>query len=92
MTSPLGYTCTHDGVEYRVPDHTAHALLRYVVEYRAPGRFLHAVLVHDLFEAFAQADSENLYNMVAIVSWLYNEAPGLCHGSDERVVAWLSRG
>ncbi len=65
------------------------ALLRYTEEHCKVGDFLTAVLENNLSEAVGRADDENLANLPAFVSYLYNEAPAPCWGSKEKVKAWL---
>src|SRR6185436_10059012 len=66
-------------------------LQRWVEKGELPGHFLQAVLRNDLQEAVGRADEENLRNLPAFVGWLYNEAPGDCWGSDERVDGWAEK-
>lgn len=76
--------------EFVIPDHMMAALRRYIFEHRAVGHFLQAVICNDLQEAVSRADEENLRNLPAFVKFLYNEAPGTCWGSKEKMEAWLS--
>lgn len=72
-----------------IPLHMVDALRRYVFERRQPGHFLTAILENDLMEAVGRADK---HNIVAIPAWcalLYNDTPAPCHGSPEKVRAWL---
>jgi len=55
------------------------------------GHFLTAVMEHDLFEAFARADEENARDMREIVRYIHWEVPASCHGSRERVRAWIDK-
>ena len=65
------------------------SLDRYVEFHCPTGGFLDAVLRNDLKESCARADSQNLYLLFDIVSYLYNEVPWNCWGTPERVNAWL---
>ncbi len=66
-------------------------LERYV-EHRIPvGDFLTAVLSNDLATAVAHADDQNIWLIPIYMMWLFNEAPSQCHGSREKVAAWLKR-
>lgn len=49
------------------------------------------MLENDLKSAVAHADDENLQNLPAYVGYLYNEAPGDCWGSKEKVAAYAER-
>lgn len=78
--------------ECHVPEHIHNAIRAYVDNHRRPGQFLQAVIRNDLAEAVARADGENLTNLIAIVGYFYNEAPGTCWGSKEKLEAWLKLG
>ena len=70
---------------------TKDSLDRYVNGCIPTGDFLRAVLANDLREAFGRADAENIATMFQIVSYCWNEIPGNCWGSYEKVDAWLER-
>lgn len=55
------------------------------------GDFLTAVMEHDLFEAFARADEENARDLREIVRYVHWSVPSTCHGSRERVRAWIGK-
>lgn len=74
-----------------MPERFAEALVRYCGERQPCGHFLMAVLKNDLREAFSRADHEALQALPSILGWLYNEAPGGCHGSPEKVKEWLEK-
>ena len=65
------------------------AFARYVTDRIPTGNFLNAVLTHNL-DAVVLADEECLANIVDIVRYVHNEMPGNCHGSKEKVQAWLA--
>ena len=65
------------------------SLDRYVTHGIPTGGFLEAVLCNDLMESFGRADSDNRFALFDICRYVYNELPGGCHGSPERVRAWL---
>lgn len=75
-----------------VPENIAGALKRYIEHGIPPGSCTTAILAHDLFDAFGRADETTAANMRDIVRWIYNEAPSICHGSRERVDAWIRAG
>jgi hypothetical protein len=75
---------------FTIPEHMMRSLRRYIQQGAPVGDFLTAVLENDLGKACGHADSENLQNLPAFVAYLYNEAPSGCHGSPEKVRAWLS--
>ena len=65
------------------------SLDRYVTEGIPTGGFLEAVLCNDLMESFGHADMYNRSTLFEICDYIYNELPALCHGSPEKVRAWL---
>ena len=65
---------------------------RYIEQGVAPGGFLSAVIGNDLALAMGRADSTNLERLRDIVSFWYNEAPGKCWGSREKMEAWMEKG
>ena len=64
----------------------------YIKQHCPVGDFLTAVLENNLRAACELADDENIENLPAYVAYLYNEAPGACWGSPEKVRAWLNWG
>jgi hypothetical protein len=76
----------------KVPEHTAGGIRRYIERGIPPGSFLQAVFSNDLTNAFGCADEINRHALFDIVSFVYNYAPIGCHGSRERVDAWISSG
>lgn len=53
------------------------------------GSFLYAVLTNDLFEACGRADMVNGHELHDICKYIYNCAPSSCHGTKEKVEAWM---
>ena len=84
---PAGYS--HNGAP-PIPDRMGEPLERWVKHRERPGHFLSAVLANDLSNAVGYADAENLRALASYVGWLYNEAPGACWGSAEKVAAWAA--
>ena len=76
-------------IEGLVPPNTAESLRAYIETGRPTGGFLKAVLSNDLFGAYARADVENVAALPALVRWVYNNAPRLCWGSEDRVEDWM---
>ena len=66
-------------------------LERYIENHIPPGHFLTAVLQNDLRAACARGDDNALRCLVALVRWLYQEAPQACWGSPRHVAEWLFR-
>lgn len=75
-------------MSYDIPEITRESIDAWVQDAKPTGGFLRAVLENNLREAFARADNDNSAAMHDIVSYLYNEVPGLCWGSPERVAEW----
>lgn len=53
------------------------------------GDFLRAVLANDLMQALGQADAGNRTGIFGICAYIHNTLPAACHGSPEKVAAWL---
>jgi hypothetical protein len=73
-----------------LPDNLMKSLHRYIIERCPTGDFLRAVLSNNLFEACGRADKSSIAALHAIVGFIYNHAPSNCHGSPEKVKAWLN--
>ena len=65
------------------------SLDRFVTHGIPTGGFLEAVLENNLMESFGRADNDNRYALFDICRYVYNELPASCHGSSEKVAAWL---
>lgn len=81
--------------EYRfkgsvIPKHMMEKIREYIFEHHPVGHFLTAVICNDLKDAVGKADDENLPNLAAYVGFFYNEAPGTCWGSKEKMDQWLA--
>lgn len=74
-----------------IPKDLEEALLRYVNQHISPGGFLTAVLENDLFGAVSRADGGNLPLIKEIAQYVYWELPSPCHGSPQKVTAWLDQ-
>ena len=74
--------------QFAIPVHMMASLTGYIERGVPVGDFLTAVLENNLSEACGRDD--NLENLPAYVAYLYNEAPSPCHGSPEKVRAWLA--
>lgn len=62
---------------------------RYVMQGCPPGSQIYAMLTNNLRETFAAADEERRTFVFDIVCHLYNNVPGSCWGSEDKVNAWL---
>jgi hypothetical protein len=74
-----------------VQEHIKESLDRYAKDHVETGGFLRSVLENNLSESVARADDLSKINIVAIVTYVYNELPAPCWGSPEKVEAWLSQ-
>lgn len=72
-----------------IPERMVGGLSRYILYRIQPGSFLEAVLENDLMEALGRADVENQSLLGAYAQFIYNYAPQPCHGSKEKVKAWM---
>jgi len=70
---------------------TREEIDRYVQHKIPTGGFLQAVLENNLMESFARADEENARDMLNICQYVYCHTPMACHGSPEKVKAWLAQ-
>ena len=82
------YTFTFGYRTYHIPERMGGGLRRWVEHGIYPGDFLTALLENDLIKTFGFADTENMENLLAYVSYLYNEMPMACRGSKEIMKAW----
>lgn len=73
-----------------IPAHMWGGVERYLLHGIPPGGFLTAVLSNDLMGAFGKADDENTAAMRNWAMFIYNYMPNGCHGSPEKVRAWLA--
>jgi len=74
-----------------MPSDMRDALVRYASTGGPLGHFLTAVVENNLVEAISRADDANGAALGAIVSYCYNELPGGCWGSPEKVKAWREK-
>ena len=78
--------------EWRVPDYMRPGIERHIESGIKCGEFLTAVLSCDMQTAFYKADDNNMGQMPAYMSFMYNWAPLSAWGSEENVEAWRKRG
>ena len=76
-------------MNYPVPDNIVESLDLYVNNHIPTGDFLRAVLENNLMEAFGRADEYKRECLFNICHYIYNKLPMSCHGSPEKVRAWL---
>jgi len=75
-----------------LPSHMIGSVKRYVLHGIPGDSFLTALFSNDLMGAIGKADAENQAAIVAWAQFLYNSVPGNCHGSPEKVAAWIASG
>jgi hypothetical protein len=81
-----------EGEYAAIPEDMRESMTRYVEERKEPGGFLSAVIRNDLLDAVCRADRHNLLLVKEYAQWFYNVAPAGCHGSPEKMKAWLGGG
>jgi len=64
---------------------------RYVKTGEVHSNFVFALLTNNLRDAFVFADNDNIENMHSIVTYLYNEIPANCWGSERQVEKYIDR-
>jgi hypothetical protein len=74
-----------------IPDYMVGGITRYIEHGVLPGDFLRAVISNDLKEACSRADSNNMWVLPVYVAYFYNNAPGECWGSKEKMLAWQKK-
>jgi len=83
-------------IEFRgaapIPPMLREGLSHYINHHQPTGDCLKAILSNDLAEAVFRSDPFTLAALPTIVCFLKNEAPTNCHGSPEKVRAWLQSG
>jgi len=79
-----------DFAGYNIPDHTQGIIRNYIVHGYDPGDFVYSVMSNNLFSAVGTADNLNIVALPEIVKWVYNKAPDACHGSEAKVIKWMS--
>ena len=77
---------------WHCPEEIKETLNRYVEQKIPTGGFLEAVLCNNLSEAIGRADHINITCLPGIYRWIHWEIPSACHGSPEKVRAWLEQG
>jgi len=70
-------------------EHLRAELHRYVYDGVPPGHFLTAVAQNNLFKAIARADENTITILSDLVKLFYCQLPSQCHGSEEKVQAWI---
>ena len=81
--APLNYDALY-------PEYLRDGVKLYIEQGCPPGGFLTAVIKNDLVGACSRADIECAALLHKIVCWWWNEAPGPCWGSEDRMIAWVA--
>lgn len=92
MTPPVEVTaeCLAEiAEESGVPKHLVGGLVRYINGKVPTGSFLRCVLEGDAEGAGQRGDILSIAGLGATLRFLENHAPAECHGSAEKVEAWL---
>lgn len=74
---------------HTIPLYMHKGIINYIEHHQLPGHFLQAIICNDLKQACERADSTNLFEIPTFVAFFYNEAPGVCYGSREKMAKWL---
>lgn len=85
-TSTVGDSYEFHGMT--IPARMLRLMEDWVAHATPPGDFLMAVINNDLQRAVIHADAANVSCIPVFVAWFYNEAPGLCWGSEEKAANW----
>lgn len=75
-----------------IPAYMRVALHAYLDYGRPVGDFLNAILTNNLFHAVGHADSTNIKIIQNYVVAIHTHAPAGCHGSKQKVDAWIALG
>ena len=69
--------------------HLVNGLALYADHGKPTGGFLRAVLSNDFGVAVCKADENSTRALREIAQFVRNEMPSKCHGSPEKVKAWI---
>lgn len=76
----------------QIPLLMQHKIIDYVLDGIHPGHFLTAVIENNLAEACGYADHINVKILDVYVKMFWNETPSPCHGTPEKLKAWVAQG
>lgn len=87
------WSCQQQGrINYsKIPTHMREGLECYVEHHVEPGRFLRAALENNFVLAVGYTDMADIKHFIELANVLYNELPGNCWGSKEKVQNWLDQ-
>jgi hypothetical protein len=66
-----------------------YGILAYVFDHQPTGHFLTRFFSNDLFGALGRADDKSIKSLLPLMQIVYCYVDRRCHGSEERVKAWL---
>ncbi len=72
-----------------IPENMIESITAYVEEGQPLGHFLYALMTNDLNGAMARADTYTKLILPTYVMYVHWQIPGECHGSAEKVKAWM---
>ncbi len=75
----------------KLPNRCLSRLRAYAMHHEPVGDFLTAVLENDFAKACCLADDVNAGLLVEYAKFVHNAMPSACHGSPEKVNAWLAK-
>ena len=75
-----------------MPPDVFDSFKRHALDRGPTGGFVHACLANDFMEALSHADDEYLPALLRIAQFIHCDLPTGCHGSYEKVRAWLASG
>ena len=76
---------------WAVPAQWAEVLFNYLVHGFPPGGFFTSWLANDMMDAMCHVHpGARVDDIKYTTKWIINEAPEQCHGSYEKVGAWLA--
>jgi hypothetical protein len=73
-----------------IPEHMHDGIVHYILYGLRPGSFLFALVSGDFWEMARRADAENFAAFQSYAKFFYNDTPGGCFGSIEKVVDWMN--
>lgn len=75
-----------------IPENMIGVVKRYVLRGIPPGSGMRYLLENNFMRAHGHLDQDNRDALSGWCMFLYNYVPGSCHGSPEKVQAWIDCG
>ena len=76
--------------DHDIPASLQEGIMHYVMDRRATGSFLAACFSNDFGQAAYRADPQNATRLASIGIFIRHCTPPACHGSPEKVAAWVA--